>query len=322
MLQATETTKTNRDVILRVFDMINAGDTENVDEVYAEDIVTEHPQTRERIQGIEDNRALAQSFAERGSPTISQTERTVVGAEEQDRYVLTPLFKVVRVEGIGDTFIVTTKNTYPDGSDWHTIGLVTFREGKITKQVLYFAPTFEPPEWRSQWVEPIPAGADQEQEVGVAIQSIATKRSRHDLVLRLFEIINTGDYDHFDEVQHPDCVTDYPQSGERVLGLRNFTNVMKNYPGGRLNVSSKDRLLVGGDEGGYLLTPMFTAVKVDDVGNRMVASVRTRYPDGSDWYIIALLTFREDKMAKQVLYFAPVFEAPEWRQRWVQAQES
>jgi hypothetical protein len=30
-----------------------------------------------------------------------------------------------------------------------------FRDGKVARETIYFADPFEPPEWRSQWVERI-----------------------------------------------------------------------------------------------------------------------------------------------------------------------
>jgi hypothetical protein len=41
----------------------------------------------------------------------------------------------------------------PDGSDWHVISIVTLRDGKIARQVAFFAPCYAVPEWRAQWVE-------------------------------------------------------------------------------------------------------------------------------------------------------------------------
>jgi hypothetical protein len=73
-----------------------------------------------------------------------------------------------------------------------------------------------------------------------------------------------------------------------------------------------------GDRGEHRL-PTHTGgtLKVQDVGERVVSSIKTRYPDGSDWYTVSVFTFFKRKISKQVLYFAPVMAAPEWRAHWV-----
>jgi hypothetical protein len=35
----------------------------------------------------------------------------------------------------------------------NTVSIVEFDGGKVARENLYFADPFEPPEWRSQWVE-------------------------------------------------------------------------------------------------------------------------------------------------------------------------
>jgi hypothetical protein len=43
--------------------------------------------------------------------------------------------------------------TYPNGETWHFASLFTMRDGKIWRQVDYYAPAFESPEWRAPYVE-------------------------------------------------------------------------------------------------------------------------------------------------------------------------
>ena len=68
---------------------------------------------------------------------------------------MTPTFNLVRIEGTGDTFTVVARSRYPDGSEWYVISLLTLRDGKVAKQLAFFAPCYPPPGWRAQWVEPI-----------------------------------------------------------------------------------------------------------------------------------------------------------------------
>ena len=53
------------------------------------------------------------------------------------------------------SFQATGTVRYPDGKEWHFVALLTLRDGKIWREVDYFAEPFEPPEWRTRYVEPI-----------------------------------------------------------------------------------------------------------------------------------------------------------------------
>ena len=147
-------------------------------------------------------------------------------------------------------------------------------------------------------------------------------RTNRDLLLRLFEILNTGDAAALDEVMAPDVVTEWPQTGEQVRGIENHRAIVGSYPGGHVAVSEANRTFIEGDAGRYVLTPMFTAVRVVGSGENLVATVKSRYPDGSDWYVIGIGTFRAGKIVKVVQYFAPVSAAPPWRAAWVEPLES
>ena len=37
----------------------------------------------------------------------------------------------------------------------NVVTIMEFRDGKVTHETHYYADPFEPPEWRSQWVERI-----------------------------------------------------------------------------------------------------------------------------------------------------------------------
>ncbi len=304
-----------RDAVLRFFEMLNTGDTDRLDEVADEEVSTVHPQTRERISGLEANLEMTRGFQQLGGIDIRE-EREFVGSGGE-RYLLTPLFTMVKIQGTGGPLVVTTKIGYPDGSEWYTTGIVTFRLGKMLKQVLFFAPELEAPDWRAQWVETLEAETGVKVEKSDEAGPSGLSRADRDVVVRLYELMDGGDYERLDEVFRTDVVTEYPQSGERVRGLENLKSIMRNYPGGHPRVSKAERVLVG-DRGEHRLpTTTDSTLKVHDVGDRLFSSVKTRYPDGSDWYTVSLFDFSEGKITKQVVYFAPVMPAPEWRARWV-----
>ena len=66
------------------------------------------------------------------------------------------------------------------------------------------------------------------------------------------------------------------------------------------------------------MTPTFNVVRVEGTGDTAVAVGRSRYPDGSLWWVINFITVRDDKIVRDTTYFAPAFPAPEWRAEWVE----
>jgi hypothetical protein len=43
-----------------------------------------------------------------------------------------------------------------DGKPVNTVSIMVFDGDKVARESLYFADPFDPPEWRSQWVEVSP----------------------------------------------------------------------------------------------------------------------------------------------------------------------
>jgi hypothetical protein len=134
----------------------------------------------------------------------------------------------------------------------------------------------------------------------------------------LFRIFGTGEVQRLEEVMAPDVVSEYPQSGERIFGIENVRQILMNYPGGRIEGDSGGSANIIGGEERYMLTPTFNMVKVHGGGDTLVGTAKLRYPDGSDWYVIAVAHFHDGMIVHNQLFFAPCFEAPEWRSRWVE----
>ncbi len=99
-------------------------------ELRHEDFVADMPQSGERIRGRDNMRALQQAFP-------------------PDR---TPTFRVRRITGGGDVWTVEATGDY-GGEVYLVVVIVEFRGGKIIRETRYYPQPFEPPEWRSQWVE-------------------------------------------------------------------------------------------------------------------------------------------------------------------------
>ncbi len=114
-----------------------------------------YPQSGEATIGVENLIAIMGGYP--GGVESLGRDR-LLGGEE--RYVRTPIFTVVRVEGEGDTFTGISRARYPDGSRWMILAVGEVRDGLVFRTESYFAQYFEPAEWRSALVELRPRPGD------------------------------------------------------------------------------------------------------------------------------------------------------------------
>jgi hypothetical protein len=139
-----------------------------------------------------------------------------------------------------------------------------------------------------------------------------------DLIARYVMALHDGDFETIARCQHPDFVEDYPQSGERIVGRANFRAILENYPGGLVGEAdaSEDRVIGGEDH--WMMSPTFTMIRVSGTGDSRTSIVKLRYPDGSAWYMVAIVEVRDGLIARATTFFAPLFEPPEWRREWIE----
>lgn len=121
----------NESVVRRLVDAINSQQIAVMDELFHEDAVMEWPQSRERIVGGDNRRAVYGAFP--ALPTI--TPRRLVSEGE-----------LVTFEASMD---------YGEGGVFNAVFIFEFRDGKIARETAYWAAPFEPASWRAQWVERI-----------------------------------------------------------------------------------------------------------------------------------------------------------------------
>ena len=72
-------------------------------------------------------------------------------------------------------------------------------------------------------------------------------------------------------------------------------------------------LRVADHETPWAMAPNFTLIRMTGSGDSYTAAVRARYPDGTDWYIVSMIELKDGLMSHATMFFAPVFEAPDWR---------
>ena len=93
---------------------------------------------------------------------------------------------------------------------------------------------------------------------------------------------------------HDDAVLEFPQSGERFVGVESFREWRSNYPAS-------------------------TTFEIREVRGRddlWVAEIAISY-DGGPWnFGVSILELRGEKIARESIYVAEGWEAPEWRAKW------
>lgn len=138
-----------REVLQRWSKAMAANDFDAAAALLAPEYVGEWPQSGEILRGRDNVRAILGSYP--GGIVQGEAEAKIIGTDE--RWVMTPSFSLVRLEGSGEVYTTVVRVQYPDGSTWHVVSINEVRDGLIRKATTFFAPEFEPPEWRRQWVE-------------------------------------------------------------------------------------------------------------------------------------------------------------------------
>ena len=143
--------RSGRSVIEALERALETRDWKTMAALVAPDYVEDFPQSGEVIRGRENFRSVLENYPggfEQGS--IEEPPRTF-GSDE--RWVMTPTFTLVRLEGSGGVYTTVSRARYPDGSVWYVTAIREVHDGLITHSTTFFAPRFDPPEWRRPWVE-------------------------------------------------------------------------------------------------------------------------------------------------------------------------
>jgi ketosteroid isomerase-like protein len=126
----TATTESGAAMVNRLLDGVNRGDTSVMDEIFHEDAVMEWPASREKVVGAENRRAVYAHMP--ALPKVS------------NRHVF----------GSGDLGIAEATLTYGD-KPYSAVLIFELRDGKIAREIGYWAEPFEAPEWRAAWIQPL-----------------------------------------------------------------------------------------------------------------------------------------------------------------------
>jgi hypothetical protein len=91
-----------------------------------------------------------------------------------------------------------------------------------------------------------------------------------------------------------DAVLEFPQSGERFAGVENFREWRSQYP-------AETNFDIGEIRGG------------NDV---WVVELTVTYDQGPKHFGVSILELRDVQIARETIYVAEGFDAPDWRAKW------
>ena len=137
----------NEDLVRSYVEATVAGDLEGEAAQRHAEWSVHWPQAGERVMDEASYDQIISNYPG-GSPT-SRVKR-IAGTE--DRYVATPSGTLARVGGQGDFWVGEWEVTYPDGVTYLCVDLMDLRYGKVWRETVYWAPLFDAPAWRGQWV--------------------------------------------------------------------------------------------------------------------------------------------------------------------------
>ena len=142
--------------------------------------------------------------------------------------------------------------------------------------------------------------------------------TKETVVRRYLEAHVAHDWETLGALRHADWSEDWPQTGERVRGHDNERAIMDHWPGG---LPEPLKIRVTGSEDRWVVTGLNTILRVMGSGDYWFADGTASYPDGSTWFVAAILELRGDKIHRETWYFAPPLEALAWRAQWVERIE-
>lgn len=105
---------------------------------------------------------------------------------------------------------------------------------------------------------------------------------------------HAGDPERSHAMYHEDAVLEFPQSGERFEGVENFREWRSQYPA----------------------ETNFEFGEIRGEGDLWVVELTVTYDGGPKNFGVSVHEFRDGKIARETIYVAEGFEAPEWRARW------
>ena len=135
---------------------------------------------------------------------------------------------------------------------------------------------------------------------------------------RYTEALTRWDYDTIAKLRHPEWKAIWPQSGEVVNTTADDQRITSSYPGGRPTLVASRMI---GSEDRWVTSPVGGAFRVSGDGESWWGEWRMTYPDGKTWFTVTLIELLDGAIWRETTYWAEPFDAPEWRQSFVERLE-
>jgi hypothetical protein len=129
------------------------------------------------------------------------------------------------------------------------------------------------------------------------------RRNPREVLERFVELTNQRAWKRLDEVLHPGYVEEYPQSGERTVGIANAVAAREQYPV-RLALGELGGFELVGANDVSAANPARTVVRITGTSDHYTFVLRTLYPDGSDWFTIGLAEFEDGLISRTTVFSA------------------
>ena len=140
-----------RVIVERYAEGLAANDSAVIRECLHPDYVGRYPQSGEVIRGVANRLAIGENYPGQEQGPLSTSVAKIRGRD--DEFVTTPSWNILHLVGSGDEFTLSGTINYPNGETWHSVVLITVRDGKIWRETDYFGAPFEAPAWREPFVE-------------------------------------------------------------------------------------------------------------------------------------------------------------------------
>lgn len=124
------------------------------------------------------------------------------------------------------------------------------------------------------------------------------ERSNRQVAEAVWEAMERQDLDTVESLMAPDCVQEWPQSGEVIRGRDNIMAINRNYPG----------------------FPTIKGREIRGEGNVWVGEAELDY-HGRRVQLCSIWELRDGLIVRETDYFADPFDAPKWRERWVDRKD-
>jgi SnoaL-like domain len=115
--------------------------------------------------------------------------------------------------------------------------------------------------------------------------------SNQETVVVFWEALARKDLEEAATALHEDFIEDWPQSGERIVGVANWLRMVREHP----------------------TFPTIEPTRTIGAGDVWVTESRYDYGDGTPWSICAVQELRDGRIARITEYFGSPFEAADWR---------